>query len=51
MAWRKGLDYQVERSPPEALRPGGKVLDDRVEISYVVKGPYWPSKIISGKYR
>ena len=22
---RKGLDDQVERSPPEALRPGGKV--------------------------
>ena len=21
----KGLDDQVERSPPEALRPGGKV--------------------------
>ena len=24
-ARRKGLDDQVERSPPEALRPGGKV--------------------------
>ena len=24
-ARRKGLDNQVERSPPEALRPGGKV--------------------------
>ena len=24
-ARRKGLNDQVERSPPEALRPGGKV--------------------------
>ena len=24
-AWRKGLDDQVERSPPDPLRPGGKV--------------------------
>ena len=24
-ARRKGLDDQVERSPPEALRPGGNV--------------------------
>ena len=51
-ARRKGLDDRVERSvasgSPEARRKG---LDDRVEISYVVKGPYWPSKIISGKYR
>ena len=38
----------VASGSPEARKNG---LDDRVEISYEVKGPYWPSKIISGKYR
>ena len=38
----------VVSGSPEARRKG---LDNRVEISFVVKGPYWPSKIISGKYR
>ena len=33
---------------PETRRKG---LDDRVEISYIVKGPYWTSKIIPGEYR
>ena len=38
----------VASGSPEAMRKGSV---DRVEISFVVKGPYRPSKIISGEYR
>ena len=38
----------VASGSPEARRKG---LDDRVKISYIVKGPYWTSKIIPGEYR